>query len=558
MEISPARGVLRGCAQEINTEDVEEFQPRKRRCSELGSPPGKRNRSSSRAEKVSQLSVSDPPETHDPEEVDSDIVISEQQTTGERPPAPKRRKKLSRKESVFRRQNRWAVGNVRQHGNQLLSDTQEFALVGIARATSVAAVPFSRQQIVSLAREALGKSEEWDGQKWLRGFLRRHSDSISVKHAKQIKRAAIDESIPEKLDGFCDAFSRYTEQHHTDADRIINTDETWVRVTGVNNQVKFVVDSSVARPGTVWEKTTGEHLTMLPFVTASGKLLLVIYILPLPPREDGLMSLDLPLQNHRYTLRGKSDHYFIFTRTGYVTKDAWNIAIDTFLGVLKAKDDTRDFLLITDHAGAHMDIRAMQKLQEHHVTLLLLPSNTTHFLQPLDGAVFATHRRALENMAHISSRASVIRGIRIKNDALVASMQAEQHAFTETVIRGSFNSTGIWPFSRRKIMANHKKSVGATPPEDGKMENTRKTVIQMAEMAMAQLLAENKHQVVKKVRVKPKANRAFLTEDLIEEHHALEASKAAKAALKRQGRKVKASSKHANPVVQDQGQDKGK
>ena len=107
-------------------------------------------------------------------------------------------------------------------------------------------------------------------------------------------------------------------------------------------------------------------------------------------------------------------------------------------------------------------------------------------------------------------------------------------------------------------MANHKKSVCAAPPKDDKMESTRQTVIQMAERAMVQLLAENKQQVVKKVRVKPRTNRAFLTEDLIEEHRALEASKALRAASKRQGRKAKASLKRAIPVVQDQDQDKGK
>ena len=496
-------------------------------------------------------------DTQDPEEVNNSIVTPGVQSMAESSPQPKRPRKLSRKESMFRPQNRWEMEKTRQHGNQLLTDTQEFALVGIARAISVATVPITRQQLISVARETLGKSEGWDGQKWVSGFLRRHRDCISMRHAKQIKQGALDESIPASLDGFCDGFVRYTEHHYTDADRIINADETWVRVMGVNNQTKFVVDSSVARPGIIGEKTNSEHLTMLPFVTASGKVLLANYILPLPPQEDGLISLELPQPNHRYTLRGKSDHYFLFTRTGYVTKDAWNIAIDTLLNVLKAKDDSRDFLLITDRAGAHMDIEAMEKLEKQQVTLLLLPPNTTHFLQPLDDGVFATYRRVLENMAHTRFRANIIQGIRIKNDALVASMQAEHHAFTQKIICGAFKSTGIWPFSHRRTMTNHKKSVGSAPPEEKAMENTRNTVIQMAEKVMTHLLTETKQQVVKKVRVKPRANKAFLTEDLIEEHHALEASRAAKAAPKRQGRKTKGSSRCAGPKDQEKEKEHG-
>jgi len=556
MEISPAQVMADFDAPDKNTEDVGVPRTYKRRGPESHGPPEKWSCSSSRAKFVPRLSGLDLQETQELEEVDGSAVTSDPQPIVKRPTPPKYRKKLARKESMIRRQNRWALGNVRQHGNQLLTDTQEFALIGIARAMSVAGVPITRQQLISFARDTLGNSEEWEGQEWVRGFLGRHRDCISLRHAKQIKHAAIDETIPTKLQGFCDAFVKYIELHHTDADRIINTDETWVRVTGVSNQIKFIVDSSIARPGTIWERTTSQHLTMLPFVTASGKLILVIYILPLPPQEDGFLSLDLPQPDHRYTIRGRTDHYFIFTRSGYVTKEAWNIAIDTFLSVLKAKDDSRDFLLITDRAGAHMDIEAMKKLQKRQVTLLLLPSNTTHFLQPLDDAVFATHRRVLENMAHSKSRASVIQGIRIKNDALAASMQAEHQAFKETIIRGAFKATGIWPFSRRRIMANHHKSVGASQPEGIPVETTRKTVIQMAERVMAQILAENKHQVIKKVRVKPRANRAFLAEDLIEEHLALEASKAAKTASKRKGKKARAQLKHQSPKGQDNGQGK--
>ena len=65
---------------------------------------------------------------------------------------------------------------------------------------------------------------------------------------------------------------------------IFNTDETWVQLTNVGRNLKYVVSSKIPRPSML-EDRNRKHVTLLPIICADGTLLMKVYILPIGKKQ---------------------------------------------------------------------------------------------------------------------------------------------------------------------------------------------------------------------------------------------------------------------------------
>ncbi len=73
----------------------------------------------------------------------------------------------------------------------------------------------------------------------------------------------------------------------------------------------------------------------------------------------------------------------------------------------------------------------------------LLPSNTSHFLQPLDHLVFATFKKLIAKETYAAVVYAVFAGQDLDTLLFGLVLDIEQDAFTPRIIRAAFRNTGL-------------------------------------------------------------------------------------------------------------------
>lgn len=105
--------------------------------------------------------------------------------------------------------------------------------------------------------------------------------------------------------------------------------------------------------------------------------------------------------------------------------------------------------LLTDNLRFHKDLEPIVKAKNNLVHLLLLPPNTSHFLQPLDDLVFAIYKTHLAKLARELLEA--LRGtVEKRTPAQIitaVTSAAETIAFKPENIQKSFENCGLWPLN---------------------------------------------------------------------------------------------------------------
>jgi hypothetical protein len=70
------------------------------------------------------------------------------------------------------------------HGNQLLTDLNELALVGTSLTFDFASIPLSHNALLEIVCSCFLHNDQWDGSFWFRGFLSRHSNRLTHIHTQ--------------------------------------------------------------------------------------------------------------------------------------------------------------------------------------------------------------------------------------------------------------------------------------------------------------------------------------------------------------------------------------
>ncbi|XP_050297262.1 uncharacterized protein LOC126736773 [Anthonomus grandis grandis] len=112
---------------------------------------------------------------------------------------------------------------------------------------------------------------------------------------------------------------------------------------------------------------------------------------------------------------------------------------------LPRKPPGKVLLLVNGHASHHSSGETLEYADENDVIILSLPSHTTHFLQPLDRAVFKSLKSAWNNVCNKWMRSNSSRKIsRLQFGTLISEAWAK--AATTSNAISAFKSTGIYPY----------------------------------------------------------------------------------------------------------------
>lgn len=209
------------------------------------------------------------------------------------------------------------------------------------------------------------------GRKWLALFLKRHPE-VRRRRAQQMNPARA-----QKMNSFIvgDYFTKLkatlTKLKLFDKPgNIYNMDEKGCRLT-IHKQ-QLVLAKKGAKRVHLTAPEHGENVSIVGCGNALGQAI-PPFILFKGKRQKPEWSDHLPAGSE-----------IMMTQKGSMTNDAFI----SWLSHFAKYKNSGPTLLIFDGAKSHLDIRIVEAAESYEITLLCLPSNTTHELQPMDKAVF--------------------------------------------------------------------------------------------------------------------------------------------------------------------------
>jgi hypothetical protein len=105
------------------------------------------------------------------------------------------------------------------------------------------------------------------------------------------------------------------------------------------------------------KKTAG----LLVFATASGNVILSVYLIPTDFNEKLEGSTNIPVYNTPYLLRGEWNRCYLFTESGYMNDEAWNKIIEVYAQVMSTLYPSLHTLLLLDRLSSHMQPKTVKR-----------------------------------------------------------------------------------------------------------------------------------------------------------------------------------------------------
>ena len=165
--------------------------------------------------------------------------------------------------------------------------------------------------------------------------------------------------------------------------------------------------------------------------------------------------------------------YIATTPGGYMNSILWIDVIRIFCELAfhrQGLGHRRQGVLFIDGCPSHPKEETIDYLKKRNIMTVFFPSNSSHILQPCDGATFANYKKAISKKTQNAALLSTISNLNPVFFDLMNCIEAHRTSVTPEVIRSSFRKRGIWPWSPATALANahtsNPKSAFISCPED--------------------------------------------------------------------------------------------
>lgn len=343
----------------------------------------------------------------------------------------------------------------RPHKNMEFSEIEEKIICAFCLAMATRGAPLTKRILIDFVKKLFKKSDSWSGRGWFDGFKKRHSDLLSFSAGKGLDPERVSKVTQVHIEKFINSFNYLLEYNKYQSDYVINVDESPCNFRNYRTS-KVVKSAKSKRQGTI--KTPQSPLrTIIPFVAASGKVWMVVYVFKQISPKSATAKNAIVLRAVKRQSRGTWPSYYATTANGYVTNDLWNNIIGKFVEVISPVKGNLPALLLLDRVGPHLQDSSLTALFKKDISTLFLPAHTSHIVQPLDDLIFATLKKVGINAMTKLITWRQIRGENLTSVVQEALIEAEQSAFNTTTIVASFKNTGIWPFDEKLVCERFSK-----------------------------------------------------------------------------------------------------
>ena len=280
--------------------------------------------------------------------------------------------------------------------------------------------------------------KEKPGYDWWVGFMKRWP-RLAERKPQHLSRKRAEGANYETIRSFFDRVEKLFNDlgilhAHDLADRLWNCDES-----GLCNAV--VSGRILAEKGSRWVHDTAggsgrSYTTIHGCGSASG--------VRLPP-------FIVYKGKHLYTAwtkGGAAGAMYAVSESGWMEKENYESWFEKmFLPAVKHLTESGPVVLFFDGHHSHISINLIELSRSRNVHLVLLPSNTTHVLQPLDVGVYGPIKQAWKSSI-LGQYKRKTRAANIdKEDLPKLVAQLWDISFKPKHLEGGFRETGLFPFT---------------------------------------------------------------------------------------------------------------
>ena len=305
------------------------------------------------------------------------------------------------------------------------------------------------------------KPTYWNTSRWYAQFQKRWADYIRLRKAKDSTAARSSPLLWQRIPEFMKEYKRVLDAGNYLPKYVINIDETKASPNRRSGD-EMVLASPGKQESHRTSKATAQPKTVVVCAAADGHVYMTVKIFAESTAGPSTKARKLLVPRTSPKTRKYWPRFYCYTDKGSMTQKLWSALITQLMKLVNETRTDLPVLLLCDHPTVHDDPALWKRLHDENTTMLFFPHNSSHILQPLDGAPFAEFKR----VARLLQQDIVAE--RILTDEQQSELrsyveEAEEQAFRRNTIIAGFVDRGIFPFAPEKIEANMKKIL---PPPD--------------------------------------------------------------------------------------------
>ncbi len=300
-----------------------------------------------------------------------------------------------------------------------------------------------------MARRLLNAEDSWDGRAWWKGFRKRWRGIVNHRVGKRSSKARNSLELKESVDEFIALYGDLVRNLNLIDDFIINIDETMA-----DPKDRPSTSKRVGRAGKQELHVTSHPVSgcrsLLICAAASGSVWMSVKIYPGKGEDSKSLQREIEVEDSHYLFRNRWKKYYTHSGKGSMSKELWGETLLTLADVLDETRGDRPALILCDHPKVHVNIPVMEELLKRDIHILFFPHNSSHILQPLDGAPFARYKQLVREL-DVAQRVHSIMVTGESSSNFLSIEDAENDAFQPDTIKAGFRDRGISPFAPEVI-----------------------------------------------------------------------------------------------------------
>jgi len=319
----------------------------------------------------------------------------------------------------------------RRGPSTMLTTEEEDELAGYCINMQKLGFGLSRPAVDSLVLEILrtrdNQCQRTPSEKWWRRFKRDHPN-ISFRVPQELTEARAQKGNPIIVKDHFTKLQQIIDEHNLTAGQIWNMDETGF---SISSSLQKVLAQKGARNVHKVSGSSKDHVSVCPTISAAGTFIPPLLIYKGVNFIEGMLSgATVP-----------SGTVAAFSDSGYMQENIFQMYIEHFNRKIPAD---RPVLLILDGHSSHISLASIKFCRDHEIHLYILPSNTTHLLQPCEipfKTLKSEYRKASDRYRIHHGHEKFVQ----KQTFARVLGEAFHKTYTPNAIRKAFAACGTWP-----------------------------------------------------------------------------------------------------------------